>query len=42
MEAWLEEMARLAKQHKFQLVLVAFPVSFKWKRRTCLTIPSSV
>jgi lysophospholipase L1-like esterase len=27
MEAWLQEMARLAKQHKFQLVMVAFPVS---------------
>ena len=29
MEAWLEEMARLARQHKFQLVLVAFPVSYQ-------------
>ena len=29
MEAWLEEMARLARQHKFQLVLVAFPVNIQ-------------
>jgi lysophospholipase L1-like esterase len=29
MEAWLEEMARLAKRHKFQLVIIAFPVSFQ-------------
>jgi lysophospholipase L1-like esterase len=29
MEAWLEEMARLARQHKFQLVLIAFPVSYQ-------------
>ena len=29
MEALLEEMARLAKQHKFQLVIIAFPVSFQ-------------
>jgi lysophospholipase L1-like esterase len=29
MEALLEEMARLAKRHKFQLVIVAFPVSFQ-------------
>jgi phospholipase/lecithinase/hemolysin len=29
MEALLEEMARLAKQHKFQLAIIAFPVSFQ-------------
>jgi hypothetical protein len=29
MEALLEEMARLAKQHKFQLVIIAFPVKFQ-------------
>ena len=29
MEAWLQEMARLAKQHKFQLVIIAFPVSYQ-------------
>ena len=29
MEALLGEMARLAKQHKFQLVIIAFPVSFQ-------------
>ena len=29
MEALLEEMARLAKQHKFHLVIIAFPVKFQ-------------
>ena len=29
MEALLEEMARLAKQHKFKLVIIAFPVSYQ-------------
>jgi lysophospholipase L1-like esterase len=29
MEAWLEEMARLAKLHKSQFVIIAFPVSFQ-------------
>jgi lysophospholipase L1-like esterase len=39
MEALLEEMARLDRQHKFQLVIIAFPVKFQVEARHLFDYP---